>query len=196
MKKLSFLILLSIVFSLTTFGQSDPKDEKQVMKPALLVIDVQNQYMPMMSQSDLEAAIQRINWAVWLFKEHDLPVINIHHTTPDHGPEPGTEAFAFDERITVAEDDPKVTKTYGSSFTQTDLDDILKEKDVNTLFMCGLSSVGCVLATYFDGANYDYTSFLIKDAMLSHDADYTNQVENMFDALDLHTISFMLEIRR
>jgi hypothetical protein len=51
------------------------------------------------------------------------------------------------------------------------------------------------MATYMDASNYDYTAFLVKDAMLGPNADYTNQVEVMFDAIDLNTINYMMEIR-
>jgi nicotinamidase-related amidase len=54
--------------------------------------------------------------------------------------------------------------------------------------------VGCVLATYLDAFSYDYKAFMIKGAMLSHSAEYTNQIEDIFSAVDLETVMFMLEI--
>ena len=85
-------------------------------------------------------------------------------------------------------------KTYGSAFTKTKLDELLKEKEVNTLFLCGLSSVGCVLATYMDAGSHDYKAFMIKDALLSHKEEYTNSIEDIFGAIDLETVAFMLDI--
>jgi nicotinamidase-related amidase len=72
---------------------------------------------------------------------------------------------------------------------------MLKEKGINTLFLCGLSSTGCVLATYLDAMNYDYEAFLVKDAILGPDAEQTNQIETIFNALDLNTINYMFMIR-
>ena len=37
------------------------------MKPALLVIDVQNEFLPMMSDADKKLAPMMINGAIWLF---------------------------------------------------------------------------------------------------------------------------------
>ena len=51
------------------------------MKPALLVIDVQKQFFkisPVTAQS-LEEAIEYINAAIDMFRDHDLPVICIQH---------------------------------------------------------------------------------------------------------------------
>lgn len=195
MKRFILICLLAGLFSGFVFGQAE-KEEKTTMNPALLVIDVQNKYLPMMSEEDQELALEMMNWAIYVFRYYDLPIIRVYHTSPEWGPEPGTEEFEFHDSLKVVESDIQIIKTYASSFNKTELNDILKEKEVNTLFICGLSSVGCVLSTYLDAANYDYKAFMIKDALLSHKAEYTKQVENIFDALDLNTVNYMIEISR
>ena len=45
-----------------------------------------------------------------------------------------------------------------------------------------------------DASSHDYKAFMIKDALLSHNEKYTDQVEDMFGALDLDTVMFMLKI--
>ena len=191
------LIITIITLLIVQMGFSQGELEtKKTMVPALLVIDVQKKFMPMMSKEDQESAVEMMNWTIWVFRQHKLPVIRIYHTSEEWGPAPGTDEFEFDDRIKVEENDPKVINTYGSGFNKTELNDLLMEQGINTLFLCGLSSVGCVLATYFDAGNFDYTSFMIKDAMLSQDADYTNQIEEIFGAIDLNTVNYMLQIRR
>lgn len=191
------LIILSVIFftSSLTFSQEE-KTEKKEMKPALLVIDVQKEYMPMMSEADQELAITMMNWSIWIFRKFDLPVIRVYHTSPEWGPAEDSPGFAFHDSLKVTNDDQMIVKNYPSSFTKTDLDKILKEKDINTLFLCGLSSVGCVLSTYTDAASHDYKAFMVKDAMLSHNAQYTNNVEEMFNAMDVETMMYMIEISR
>ena len=185
------MILISLLFT-TTLGQES--EESYQMKPALLIIDVQKQFTPMMSQDDQERALEMMNWSMWVFREAGLPVIRIYHIDPDWGLTEESPGFAFHDSLKVHEDDPMVIKTYGSGFTKTNLDQLLKEKGINTLFLCGLSSVGCVLATYMDASSHDYKAFMIKDALLSHNEKYTDQVEDMFGALDLDTVMFMLKI--
>lgn len=165
------------------------------MKPALLIIDVQKQFTPMMSEADQDRALEMMNWSMWVFREANLPVIRVYHIEPEWGLTEGSPGFAFHDSLKVMDDDPMVVKTYGSAFTKTGLDDMLKEKGINTLFLCGLSSVGCVLATYMDAASHDYKAFMIKDALLSHNEKYTNNVEEMFNAMDLETVLYMLDIR-
>ena len=194
MKKIFTLLALLLAFQ-CVHAQSD-KPEKVVMKPALLVIDVQKQFLPMMSKEDQERALEMMNWAIWLFRQYGLPVIRVYHTSDKWGPKPGSPGFEFYDSLKIEQSDPKVIKTYPSAFNKTELNKLLKDKGINTLFLCGLSSVGCVLATYMDAANYDYEAFLIRDAVISHDAQYTKQVESIFNALDMNTIDYMFKIRK
>lgn len=197
MKKFTLLLGAFIILSTIVFSQTDEeKQENTTLKPALLVIDVQKEYIPMMSQNDQELAIEMMNWSIWVFRKFDLPVIRVYHTDPEWGLTEDFPGFAFHDSLKILPDDPMVIKTYGSSFTKTNLDEILKEKEINTLFICGLSSVGCVLSTYKDAASHDYKAFLVKDALLSHKEKYTDNVEEMFSALDLETIMYMIEISR
>ena len=194
MKKIFTLLALLLAFQ-CVHAQSD-KPEKVVMKPALLVIDVQKQFLPMMSKEDQARALEMMNWAIWLFRQYELPVIRVYHTSEKWGPKPGSPGFEFYDSLKIEQSDPKVIKTYPSAFNKTELNKLLKDKGINTLFLCGLSSVGCVLATYMDAANYDYEAFLIRDAVISHDAQYTKQVESIFNALDMNTIDYMFKIRK
>ncbi|HSG68580.1 MAG TPA: isochorismatase family cysteine hydrolase [Bacteroidales bacterium] len=188
MKKSFFLMCFFLMLACVM-----PAQDNNQMSPALLVIDVQKKYVPMMSEDDRESALKTMNWSIWLFRQYELPVIRIYHTSEKYGPAPGTEEFAFHDSLKVMESDPMIIKTYGSGFNKTELDSLLKAEGINTLFMCGLSSTGCVLATYMDASNYDYKAFLVKGALLGPTSEYTRQVEDMFDAISLNTANFILK---
>ena len=83
MKKVIFLTL-SII--LTTRVLNAQETEKKDIKPALLVIDVQNAYLPSMDQSDKDRAIKMINGAIWVFNNFELPIIQIYHQDKKWGP--------------------------------------------------------------------------------------------------------------
>jgi nicotinamidase-related amidase len=86
-----------------------------------------------------------------------------------------------------------IIKHYGDAFNKTDLDKILKEKGINTVFLCGLSATGCVLATFIGASNHDYKVFMVKDALLSPNATQTNVIEEIMNTVDLETMMFMFE---
>jgi nicotinamidase-related amidase len=166
---------------------------KNDLKPALLVIDVQNRYIPIIPQREKELAFFFINHLIELFRKHDFPIIRIYHYNKENGPKPNTEEFEYPDAIKIRTEDARIIKTYSDSFNKTNLNAVLKEKGSNTLFLCGLSAVGCVLATKTGAQNNDYKAFIVKDAIMSHNSDYTKNVEAMFDAISYEAIELIIE---
>jgi nicotinamidase-related amidase len=172
---------------------SSSTKNKMKVKPALLIIDVQNRYISFIPPREKELAFFFINLLIDLFRKHGFPIIRIYHSNKENGPRPNTEEFEYPETIKIKSDDIQIIKTYSDSFNKTKLNNILKEKGCNTLFLCGLSAVGCVLASKTGAQNYDYKAFIIKDAIMSHNSDYTKNVEAMFDAISYDAIELILD---
>jgi len=194
MKKLTFILALLLGFGTSeSFSQEQKEQTQAPIKPALLVIDIQNVYLQMVPERDKEIGLYYINALIDLFRSHGYPVIRIYHFAKDSGIKPGDEQFEFPASVSIKPDDPKVIKTYGDGFNKTDLDKVIKEQGSNTLFLCGLSAVGCVLSTWIGAQNHDYQAFMVKDAIMSHNSDYTNQAEEMFDAVSYNIVKLILD---
>ena len=194
MKKIivPMIALTAILFSaFPAAAQTAPA--KARFKPALLVIDVQNAYLPSMDEKDVKTGTLYINSFIALFRAYGFPVIRIHHTDPKMGPAPGSEAFEFSKSIAVRDDDPKVIKNYPDAFNKTELEKLLKETGCNTVFLCGLSAVGCVLATYNGALNRDYQVFMAKNALISHDAALTKAVQEFSQTIDFFALKLLFE---
>lgn len=190
---INLLTILLLALPVQSFSQEKPDQAKDPIKPALLVIDIQNAFLPMMSEKDKETAMNNINAYISLFRSQGFPIIRIYHSSEEYGVVDGTEAFEFPASVVIKPEDAKVIKTYPDGFNKTDLDKVLREKGCNTVFLCGLSAVGCVLATYIGANNHDYKAFLVKDALISHNPDYTNSIEEIFDALSYEVISLIIK---
>jgi nicotinamidase-related amidase len=186
------LTVIFVIISGNSFAQAQ-KGQKPGIKPALLVIDIQNAYLSGMAQKDKEVAMININYYIQLFRSYGYPVIRIYHYNKQLGPEQGTEQFEYPASVLIKADDPKIIKTYPDAFNKTDLNKVLKDNGSNTLFLCGLSAVACVLGTWYGAQDNDYKAFIIKDAIMSHNEDYTNNIEAMFDAVGPDVISLILE---
>jgi nicotinamidase-related amidase len=171
----------------------DKSKLRKDIKPALLIIDVQNMYLTYIPQRDKELAFFFINLLIDLFRKHEFPVIRIYHNNNEDGPRPDTGEFEYPDTIKIKSEDTQVIKTYSDSFNKTKLDDILKEKGCNTVFLCGLSAVGCVLASKTGAQNHDLKAFIVKDAIMSHNSDYTKNVEAMFDAISYDAVELILD---
>jgi len=183
------MFLASMLFS----QEKKNVSEKDRMKPVLLVIDIQKQFKDFIPDRDREIGIYIMNAAIGLFRENGYPIVRVYHTDPKWGPEPGTEAFQFFDGVAVDSTDVMIIKNYPSSFKKTDLNKILKKMDRNTVFLCGLSSVGCVIATHFGAQDLDYNSFLIKEGIMSHNSRYTDSIEEIFEAIGYQALEVMLE---
>lgn len=194
MKKITVVLMfILLILAGSLFSQDQKEPTKTQIKPALLVIDIQNAYLEMIPERDKEVGLYFINALIELFRSQGYPVIRIYHHSEEYGPHPGTEQFEFPASVLIKPEDVKVIKTYPDGFNKTDLDKVIKESGSNTLFLCGLSAVGCVLSTWVGAQNNDYKAFMVKDAIMSHDTEYTNNVEVMFDAVSYDIVKLILE---
>jgi nicotinamidase-related amidase len=194
MKKIVLLIVFLLVVSFFWLSASDAAKAATVkIKPALLVIDIQNAYLPYMDEKDKKMGMEMINYFIALFRANGYPVIRVYHSDLKSGPKPDSEPFEFPKTVTILPEDAKIIKNYPSGFKKTGLDKMLKEKGCNTLFLCGLSAVGCVLATYHGAMDLDYEVFMLKDALISHDASLTKAVQEICKTTDYYSLKLLLE---
>jgi nicotinamidase-related amidase len=193
MKKFVLLILLLMISLAWVYAAEKAKPAPVTPKPALLVIDIQNAYLPRMDEQDKKTAMEMINYFIALFRANGFPVIRVYHSDLKQGPKPDSEEFAFPGTVAIQNDDPMIIKNYGSAFKKTDLDKLLRAQGCNTLFLCGLSAVGCVLATYYGAVDLDYRVFMLKDALISHDAALTQSVQQICRTIDYGALKLVLE---
>ena len=180
-------------FAINIFSQEKTDADSKRMRPALIVMDVQNVYLPMMDETDRENGPMMINYMIDLFRKEGYPIITIYHQNLTDGPAPGSEEFKFPETIKVLPTDPVVIKHKASGFKDTDLDKMLREKGVNTVFITGLSAVGCALATYIEAGDLGYDTFFVRHSLLSHNHEYTQNIETIFGAVGYNVVKTMLQ---
>lgn len=192
-KILLLVFTASMILTMWTLPGSGEDRERQELKPVLVVMDVQNIWMPDMAEEDRSSAPQKINELIALFREFGHPVIRVYHSDPKRGPEPNTEPFEFPASIAVTDDDPEVVKSHASAFTKTDLERILLEDGRNIVFICGLSATGCALATYFGAMDREFMAVMVEGTLLSHNASYTRVIEDICTSMTIEEVRETLE---
>ena len=183
-------IIVSCVLATGLVPAADSKPA--VVKPALLVMDIQNAYLDNIPEVDRKAAFQAVNWSLDLFRYFKFPVVVIYHKSAYLGAVPGNEGFKFPATIRIRESDPTIIKTHGSAFQDTDLEKMLRDKGINTLFICGMSSVGCVMATYFGAMERSFRVFTIRDALICTKPHLKHAAAEILGGLPLGAVQFML----
>lgn len=186
------VILILLLFNPLLIAQEIQNTNSGKIKPALIIIDIQNQFIPKMSDQEKKYAFQVINGSIWRFRQNNLPIIRVYHSDLNWGPEEGTEPFEYPKSVIIQDTELKVIKHYPSAFVKTDLDKILKENGCNTIFICGLSATGCVIATYFGGVERGYQTLLIKDGVMSHDPHYTQVVTDICSSVNFESLMFFV----
>lgn len=164
------------------------------MKPALLVIDVQNEFFNISQacSDSLKSAIQYINAAIDLFRKKNLQIIVIQHRSEEENLVPGKQGFDIPESVKLAPQDTRIVKTYSNSFTKTDLEEKLKKLGVDTVIVTGFCAEYCVLSTCKGAQDLDITPIVLKGAIASDNAEHVRFVEEITDTISYGALKAML----
>lgn len=138
-------------------------------RQALLIIDMQNDYLPggAFPLPDAAPAVANAVKLLKTFRGKGLPVIHIQHEAVHEGASfflPGTHGMGIHEPLTPSADEAVVVKHRANSFLGTTLEEVLKEQGIDTLTVCGMMTNNCVDATVRAAVDMGYACTLVHDA--------------------------------
>lgn len=134
------------------------------MKPALLIIDMQNAFLdgdhlPF----DGHAVGQRINLLAAAARQAQIPVIWVQHEDDDQLRREST-AWQIHRDLEVHDADVRLRKTTPDAFLDTGLAERLQERQVDTLVVCGMQTEFCVDTTCRRALALGWPVLLAQDA--------------------------------
>ena len=164
-------------------------------KPALIVVDVVRGFTdpscPLGSEADevVDANVRLMN----AFHDTNLPVVLTTVIYRDDQQAsvfraripalnlltPESEWVLFDSRLPVAPGDLQLEKRHASSFHGTELDEWLRNQEVDSVVVTGLTTSGCVRATAVDGLQNNYRVVVPREAC--GDRDEQAHEANLYD---------------
>lgn len=164
------------------------------MRTALVVIDMQKKYAFANEEKTCLTlkAVEVINQAIDLFRKERLPIICIQHMDKEAGIIPGTEGFDNIEQLNIAENDIHIIKTYGNGFNKTDLEEKLKELNVDTVIIAGYCAEYCILSTYRGALDVDITPIILRNGISSGIAENIRFVESVNEVISLGALQAAL----
>jgi nicotinamidase-related amidase len=152
-------------------------------KPALLIIDMQNDFVAEgkpLKVAGARAVIPKIQDALSEFRKRSLPVFFVLRVHRADGSDveitrrelfartpfavEGTWGAAVIDELAPRKGEYVIPKVRMSAFIGTELDLMLRTLGVSTLFVCGIQTPNCIRTTVFDGIAYNYPVVLIDDA--------------------------------
>ena len=164
-------------------------------KPALIVVDVVRGFTdpscPLGSEADevVDANVRLMN----AFHDTNLPVVLTTVIYRDDQQAsvfraripalnlltPESEWVVFDSRLPVGPGDLQLEKRHASSFHGTELDEWLRNQEVDSVVVTGLTTSGCVRATAVDGLQNNYRVVVPREAC--GDRDEQAHEANLYD---------------
>lgn len=173
------------------------KDIK-ISNSALIVVDMQNDFLPggSLAIPNADTIIPVINEYIRFFETQGLPVVYTRDWHPeDHlsfkengGQWPkhcvqNTPGAEFHHNLYFPKNYIIISKAYEpqleaySGFQSTDLDQKLKDMNIENLFVCGVATDYCVFHTVMDAIRLGYKVYLLVDAIRGVDLNPNDSEE-------------------
>lgn len=151
------------------------------MNPALLVIDIQNDYFPggkMEVEGSIEASL-RAKDILQLFRERTLPIIHIQHVSTRPGAGflvAGTAGVEIHENAAPVQGEPVIQKNFPNSFRNTPLLERLRDEGISHVVIIGMMTHMCVDATTRAAFDHGLRCTVVSDACATRTLNFGGKV--------------------
>ena len=158
-------------------------------RTAVLIMDYQNEIVSMLPEKVQAPLLDRAGAILKKARQAHVPIVYVVVRFRDNYPEidprnklfsglrasgrlrEGTSGAEIHSRVAPEPGDIVVTKRRVGAFSTTELETILRAKNINTLVLFGISTSGVVLSTIRSAADWDYSIVVVSDACADPDAE-------------------------
>lgn len=146
-------------------------------KSALLVIDLQNEYLPTgkLPLVNIEQATENAVKVIAKARQNATPVIHIQHiSASDEIPifVPNSNGIEFQDTVKPNADETVIVKNNINAFLNTNLTEILDTQGITELIVIGAMSHMCIDAAVRAAADFGYKVTVIHDACATLDLEF------------------------
>lgn len=147
------------------------------MKPALILIDIQNDYFPggRMVLHGADDAARRAAALLAHFRASGRPVVHVRHVASDPGASfflPDTEGALTHELVAPTSSETVIEKHSPNSFVGTDLATHLESIGATTVVIAGMMTHMCVDSTTRAASDRGLTCVVVADACATREQTY------------------------
>ena len=132
---------------------------------ALLVVDVQNGVVA--EAHDRDTVVANVGSLVGKARRDQVPVVWVQHF--DEGLPRGSEEWRIVPELSPDSAESVVEKSYGDSFEDTNLEDVLSGLGVGRLVVVGAETDACIRCTLHGAFTRGYDATLVSDAHTTGD---------------------------
>jgi nicotinamidase-related amidase len=167
----------------------EPEFTVNKSRTAVLIMDYENDIVSMIPEDARAALLERASAVLKEARQAKLPIIYIVVRFREGYPEvnlqnklfrslkesgrllEGTPGAGIDAKVAPQPGDIVVTKRRVGAFSATDLETVLRSKNINTLVLFGISTSGVVLSTVRWAADMDYSLVVVSDLCADRDPE-------------------------
>lgn len=151
-----------------------------MMHPALLLIDIQNDYFPggKMELEGSEKAAEAAALLLQTFRREKLPVIHIQHVSTRPGSTfflPDTDGVQFHHTVAPEEGETVFIKHFPNAFRDTPLKKHLESMGVSRLVLAGMMTHMCVDTTARAAFDLGFSCMLAHDACATRALSFVSE---------------------
>jgi nicotinamidase-related amidase len=132
---------------------------------ALLVIDVQ--YGVVRGNYARDTVVANVARLVEKARAEQVPVVWVQHS--DAGLTLESDDWQIVPELSPGADEPRVRKSYGDSFEDTDLETVLSDLGIGRLVVAGAQTDQCIRSTLHGAITRGYDATLVGDAHTTED---------------------------
>jgi nicotinamidase-related amidase len=161
-----------------------------LIKAALLLIDVQQGFDdPSWGRRNNPQAESNIVHLLQTWRSRQWPIIHIQHQSriADSPLHPANPGYALKEQVQPLPGEVLITKQVNSAFIGTSLEALLRQQQITTLVVIGLTTNHCVETTTRMAGNLGFLTYLVGDATATFDR--VGPDGKLYRAEDIHAIS-------
>lgn len=148
-----------------------------MQKRALILVDLQNEYLPTgkLPLEGIEAAAANAARAVEHARSVGMPVIHVRHEFTDSSVPffiPGTSGVEIQAAVAPINSEVVITKTQINAFRDTTLQQVLEEQGIEELVVVGAMSHMCIDAIVRAAVDMGYPTTVLHDACATLDLNF------------------------
>lgn len=147
---------------------------------ALIIVDIQNDYFEggLWTVPNMPAAAKNAARLLARARDTGQMVVHIRHEFPDETApffRPGSKGAEIHASVAPQDGEPVLTKGEANSFLGTGLLDLLKNKAIDSVTICGAMSQMCIDATSRAAADFGFKVTVAEDACGARHVEYNGE---------------------
>ncbi|MFZ1323384.1 MAG: isochorismatase family protein [Ignavibacteria bacterium] len=160
------------------------------MNIGFLIVDMQKIFLDELREKiNVQRAVEHINYVSEMLRSKGHCIVHIQDIESEN--ENNSDQIDFIPEIVIAETDLRLRKIKSNSFMDTELEKILKDKNIELIIVSGFSAEQCVLFTYNGALEREFNSVILQNGILSANISAVSETQRDRNLISYPVVEFL-----